>query len=67
MRKDISESWTSAELHEKYMKMNGCIYSRRTLIEKFKEKFSDKLLVLSSPGVPNIIIFRDAASKMFKI
>ena len=67
MRKDISKSSTSVELHEKYMKMNGCISSRRTLIEKVKEKFSDKLLVLSSPGIADIIIFMKAASKMLKI
>ena len=67
MRKDISKSWTSAELHEKYMKMNGCIRSRRTLTEKVKEKFSDKLLVSSSPVIADIIIFKEALSKMFKI
>ena len=67
MRKDISKSWTSVELREKYMKMNCCLSSRRTLIEKVKEKFSDKLLVLLSPGIPDIIIFKEAASKMFKI
>ena len=42
-------------------------WTRRTLIKKVKEKFSDKLLVLSSPGIADIIIFKEAASKMFKI
>ena len=37
MRKEISKSETSVELHEKYLKMNGCISSRRTLIEKVKK------------------------------
>ena len=67
MRKEISKPWTSVELHEKCMKMNGCISSRATLIEKVKEKFSDKLLGLSLPGIADIIIFKEAASKMFKI
>ena len=49
------------------MKMNGCISSRRTLIEKVKEKFSDKMLVLSSPVIADIIIFKETSSKMFKI
>ena len=66
MRKDTTKSWTSVELHEKYMKMNGYISSRRTIIEKVKEKFSE-LLVLSSPGIADIIIFKEAASKIFKI
>ena len=65
MRKDTTKSWTSVELHEKYMKMNGYISSRRTIIEKVKEKFSE-LLVLSSPGIA-ITIFKEAASKIFKI
>ena len=67
MKKDISKSWTSVELYKKYMKMNGCISSRKTLIEKVKEKFSDKLVVLSSPGFGGIIIFQEAASKKLKI
>ena len=32
-----------------------------------KEKFSDKLLDLSSPGITDIMIFKEAASKTFKI
>ena len=67
MRKYISKLRASVELHEKYLIMNGCISSRRTVIEKVKEKFTDKLLVLSSPGIGDIIIFKEAVSKMFKI
>ena len=67
MRKDISKWWTSVELHEKYMKTNGCINSRKMRIAKVKEKFSDRLLVLSSPGIADTIIFKEAATKMFKI
>ena len=55
MREDISKLWTSVELHEKYMKINGRISSKRTLIKK---AISDKLLVLSSPGIVDIIILK---------
>ena len=41
--------------------------SRRTLIERVREKFSDKLLDLSSPGITDIMIFKEAAPKTFKI
>ena len=67
MRKDIWKSWTSVELHKKYTKLNGWISSRRTIIEKVKEKISDKFSVPSSPGIAYIIIFKEAVSKMLKI
>ena len=49
------------------MKINGCINSRRILIEKVTEIFSDKLLVISSPGIAGIIILEETECKMFKI
>ena len=50
------------------MQLNGCIIgSRRTLIKKIKEKLADKILVLSSTGIADVLIFKEAASKMFKI
>ena len=44
--------------------MNGCM---RALVDKIKEMLVDKLLVLSSPGIADIIIFKKAASKIFRI
>ena len=49
------------------MQMNGCMSSRRALVDKIKEMLGDKLLVLSSPGIADIIIFKEAASKSFRI
>ena len=66
-RKDISKLWISPEFHEKYIKTNVCISSRRTLTAKVKEKLSDMLLILSLPGIADVIIFNREASKMFKM
>ena len=66
-RKDIPKLWISPEFHEKYIKTNVCISSRRTLIAKVNEKLSDMLLILSLPGIANVIIFNREASKMFKM
>lgn len=47
--------------------MNGSISSRRTIIARVKEKFSDKLFILSSPGTADVIFFKEKASKKFRI
>lgn len=48
------------------MKTNGCISSRRKIMDKGKEKFINKLLFLSSPVISAIIIFKEATSKTYK-
>ena len=42
IRIDVSKYWTSVELHTKYMQMNGCMSSRRALVDKIKEMLGDK-------------------------
>ena len=47
--------------------MNEFAGSRRTITARIKEKFSDKLFILSSPGTADVIFFKEKASKKFKI
>jgi hypothetical protein len=72
LRNDTGKSWNSIDLqffflHQAYVNEGGSKLSRRGLVEKLKETFGQDLLVLSSPGIASIIIFRSAASKTLRL
>lgn len=67
LKNDRSRIWNSVELFETYSEFGGVELSRRTLTCKLQEVFSDELLVLSSPGIANVIAFRSCASKTLRL
>ena len=58
MSNDVTRVWNSVELISFYKESDGSRLSRRGLINAFKEHFDDQLLVLSSPGVASLVVFR---------
>jgi len=50
-------------LFETYLEFGGFELSRRTIICKLQEVFGDELIVLSTPGIANIIAFHSCASQ----
>ena len=58
--------WSSVELYAAY-KADGGTHSRRDLISKVREHFGEKVLILSSPGIASIIIFRTNASSLLNV
>lgn len=64
---DRSRIWNSVELQATYSGFAGTKLSRRALIGKLQDTFGDDLLVLSSPGIANIIAFRSSASKTLQL
>ena len=62
-----SKMWTSVEIHQYYCDIGGNILSRRSLINELSTHFGTSLLVLSSPGIASILLFRGKASSIFRI
>lgn len=61
------EIWTSVGIHNLYMKYGGHTLSRGNLISQICEVFGDDLLVFSSPGLANILVFRNTASDLLRL
>ena len=67
LRSDRTRIWNSLELHDKYKELDGMHLSRRSLIAQVSEILHPDLLVLSSPGVASILLFRSNASDQLHI
>ena len=65
---DKLKIWNAVELYRVYLSYDGCLLTRtQLLIEKLKKYYGDDLLVLSSPGISNIVLFRGKASSLFNV
>ena len=67
MSNNDTKMWNSVELHETYKSVGGNDLSRTQLIQSLSEQFGSDLLVLSSPGVANLIAFRNKVSGLLKL
>lgn len=68
MMADHSRMWNSVELFTPYKELKGeKLTQRRALISQLQQTFGDDLLVLSSPGIANIVTFRSCASKTLRL
>ncbi len=59
--------WNSTDLYNLYLENAGTTLSKRGLVAKVAEHFDDEILVLTSPGVANILLFRSKASDTLRI
>ena len=67
MRLDKSRVWTSVEIHKTYTTHGGTNLSRAQFIQQISDVFADDLLIFSSPGLTNIFLFRNTASKLLRL
>ena len=67
MLKDKSRMWTSIELESEYRNTGGTILTRRKLIKKISHFLKDEAMVLSSPGIASIVVFKNKANSMLRI
>ena len=65
---DKLKIWNAVELYETYLRYDGRLLSRTEfLITNLKQYFGNDLLVLTSPGISSIVVFREKASTLFNI
>ncbi len=67
VQENQSRTWHSVELFQAYTDYGGTVLSRKQLIKKLSDHFGAHLLVLSSPGIANIIVFRNKASDILRV
>ena len=67
MSSDFTRTWNSVELYNLYGELGGTLLSRRSLIKSVHEHFHSNLLILSSPGVASILVFRGKASDHLRL
>lgn len=67
MKSDHSRIWNSRELHNLYQQLGGKNLSRRALIGYLEDALLPDILVLTSPGVSSIIVFKNNASSRLRI
>ena len=67
MSLDFTRIWNSAELYTLYSELGGTLISRHFLIKSVHEYFHPNLLVLTSPGVASILVFRGKAADHVRI
>ena len=61
MRSEKSHVWTSVKIYKTYTTHDGTNLSRAQLNQQINDMFADDLLIFSSPGLANIILFRNTA------
>ena len=66
MKQDTSKVWSSVEMHQEYLEIGGTLL-RRTLVKNILEELGNQLLVLSSPGIADILIFKEQATSILKV
>ena len=64
---DQKSMWTSIEVKKIYQKHGGSRLSRQCLTGQLTKDFTNELIVLPSPGLPNISVFRKHTSSIMKI
>ena len=57
----------SVEVHGYYVESGGIVFSRQALVAKLAKEFGEDLLILSSPGLANILMFRKQAADVLKL
>lgn len=67
MQSNRTRIWNSIELYELYQESGGTELSRRSLISCIHEMLQPDIIVLSSPGVASIVVFKTNASAQLRI
>ena len=58
MKNNEKETWSSVDIHNIYAQNGGYKLNRQSLVSAFCDYFGDTLLVLSVPGLANILTLR---------
>ena len=59
--------WTSLYLYDEYVHLGGTSLSRKELIQRLLVEYKNDIVLLSSPGIANILVFKSKASSILRI
>lgn len=66
-RADPYRMWSSVNLEEGYQNEGGTSLSREELVHKIVNEYKNEVILLSSPGIANIVVFKRHASSVLRI
>ncbi len=67
MLDDRSKLWSSIDLHAVYLGYGGAHITRRYLVDRILQYFGEEVVVLSSPGLCNILVFKSEAARSLHV
>ena len=67
MKADKSRIWNTKELVTLYDLSGGTELNQRSLLKRVKDYFSDEVVVLTSPGLCSLVVFRASASNVLSL
>ena len=59
--------WTSLNLCDEYVKLGGASLSRKALVQRLLTEYKNEVILLSSPGIANILVFKAKANSIVRI
>ena len=59
--------WTSIDLEKGYRNFNGSKKQRKALVDGVLKNFGDRMVILTSPGLADIVCFRKHASSIIRL
>lgn len=65
--KNFSRIWNSVELSKLYSDQGGTRSTKKQLLKDISNHFGESILVMSSPGIASIVVFRDEAPGLLKL
>ena len=64
---DLNRIWISVELFQLYQYKGGQMLTKKQLVDQLVYHFGDNIVVLFSPGVPSIVVFKNKAPTLLKL
>ena len=62
-----SHVWISLDLYDEYVKLGGASLSRKALVHRLLTEYKNEVILLSSPGIANILVFKAKANSILRI
>ena len=59
--------WISLDLYVEYVKLGGTSLSRKALVQRLLTEYKNEVILLSSPGIANILVFKAKANSILRI
>ena len=59
--------WTSVDLEQEYRNVGGLTLSRKHLVDRILAIYKNDVILLSSPGIANMLVFKTQANNILRI
>ena len=67
IKSGVNRVWTSVDMFTLYNEQNGSVLSRRRLTESIIDAFEGDIVMFSSPGLANVLLFQNTAAEVLRL